>query len=583
MFKLISGIGGSTSRCRFSILVIMAFMALTVSSTVQAQEHGMAVTKGCNFNVRVCSDTPGAGDVDCQDEDLCKIPDCDESKPRDLICTFTATNADQKFDTLSIPVVSPVTPFKDGVFDIVFNDATGGTGGTGLTIPSSEISIIAITGDASCAAGPSLPCIVGAGLGSVAPTDPARGAVQFEVTYTPTEQDFLHANPLEDEGHGISFDLCDGPESENGVNCSITQESDDDGSTASALIEGCLPPGDQECPPDSDLCTEDFDCNSATGLCPDPGTPTVCPPDSDLCTEDFDCDSATGECPDPGTPTVCPPDSDICTTDFDCDSTTGECPDPGTPTVCPPDSDICTTDFECDSATGEYPPPIETIPIPPECREVTELCRTPGFWGRRGGDEKSPKSQNITQQVIDGSPNGYLSVCGHQIDSTAFKDPDSAIEGICQSPKGVLERQLYRQLTSAALNCVMSGGDGVNDCSGVSIGDHFAECNDVCTGGGTLSVSTCISGLDCFNNGGIWDSDENECIHGYGLCAGDGEVCYDGMECAMFEGPCEPVETCHERVLCNEDESLCFDPPGPASSPRACNAARKNTEVQLPY
>jgi hypothetical protein len=105
MFKYLPCLGGSTSRCRFTILIAMAFMALTASSILQAQEHGMGVTKGCNFNVRVCADVPGPDDRDCQAEDQCLIPDCDESLPRDLICTFTATNIDGFFDTLSIPVV----------------------------------------------------------------------------------------------------------------------------------------------------------------------------------------------------------------------------------------------------------------------------------------------------------------------------------------------------------------------------------------------------------------------------------------------------------------------------------------------
>ena len=250
----------------------------------------------------------------------------------------------------------------------------------------------------------------------------------------------------------------------------------------------CPPPGDRTvCDPDDDACTEDFECDSDTGECPPPGDRTVCDPDDDACTEDFECDSDTGECPPPGDRTVCDPDDDACTEDFECDSDTGECPPPGDRTVCDPDDDACTEDFECDSDTGECPPPgpplvcpprddgvicdlcdpatgecIPEDPVPDRCLPDEEICRTPGFWGARGGIEKAPKSQNITQAVIDQAilENGLgLPVCGIYIDNTDLLSNFSAIEAICVSVKGVTERQLVRQLTVAALNCVLG------DCS----------------------------------------------------------------------------------------------------------------------
>jgi hypothetical protein len=281
-------------------------------------------------------------------------------------------------------------------------------------------------------------------------------------------------------------------------------------------------------------------------------------------------------------PVECP-EGDECNIPF-CDPDTG-CGT--TPVECPPPADVCFVAI-CDPVDGCGE--VEIMPIPPECQDAT-LCRTPGFWGRRGGIEKAPKSQNITQQVIDSV--GFLDVCGVQITNTDLGSSQSAIEGICQSPAGTIERQLFRQLTAAALNCVMSGGG--NDCTGVSIGTHYAECNAVCTGGGTLDANTCIDGLDCFNNGGMWDG--TECITGSGFCwliGGDGPVlepngpytCNDqdiGVDGCIDGEFCQPDETCHDRVLCQDDpDGLCFAPPGPASSPKKCNIARKNPP-SLPF
>ncbi len=160
MFKKTPFIGGITSRCCFSTLLIMAFVALSASSALQAQEHGMGVTKGCNSGVRVCSNDPGPNDLACTGADECNDAVCNETAPRNLICTFTASNIDGFFDALTIPAVSGP---RAGVFDGIFNDATGGPPpsvgcptctGTGFLIDASSITIIDIRGDADCAAGP---------------------------------------------------------------------------------------------------------------------------------------------------------------------------------------------------------------------------------------------------------------------------------------------------------------------------------------------------------------------------------------------------------------------------------------------
>ncbi len=152
---------------------------------------------------------------------------------------------------------------------------------------------------------------------------------------------------------------------------------------------------------------------------------------------------------------------------------------------------------------------------------------------------------------------GCLEICGEKITDTCLNDPNSAVEAICVSVEGVSQRQLARQLTAAALNCVLSSPSGATTCgtggicSGVSIDAIFTECNNVCAGtGGTLTVGDCIEAIDCFNNGGHPQPD--------GSCVFDSN-------------------NCHERNLCPEPNGpLCFQPPGPAGSSNECNAANKN-------
>jgi hypothetical protein len=206
----------------------------------------------------------------------------------------------------------------------------------------------------------------------------------------------------------------------------------------------------------------------------------------------------------------------------------------------------------------------------------TEVCRTPGFWGTHAGTEKS-NAQNITQQVLDRA--GGLHVCGHLIDDTDPKPPNftptsqsSAVEAICVSVQGNQILQLARQLTAAALDCVMSQGTTVPDptnshadpnvCGGVGIQDLWSQCDDLCafngpiTPGG-LDVTGCIEALDCFNNGGLADAT--------GHCGNN------------------PRGNCHDRDLCQVDSNghpisggLCFSSPGPAGSSNACHAATQN-------
>jgi hypothetical protein len=205
-----------------------------------------------------------------------------------------------------------------------------------------------------------------------------------------------------------------------------------------------------------------------------------------------------------------------------------------------------------------------------------EICRTPGFWGTHAGAEKT-NSQNITQAVLDAV--GGVTVCGQPIFTTVLETRTSAVEGMCVSPKGDQKLQLARQLTAAALNCVMSGGGA--GCTGVSIQAKFATCNDVCSGiSSAMTVGDCIAAIDCFNNGGSPMSNGGCSM---GTCNGDGVTqCEDDDSCTHMNSvgstaTCVPnLGNCHDRALVNQSLGLDFDPPGPAGSSGSCNSARKN-------
>jgi hypothetical protein len=157
---------------------------------------------------------------------------------------------------------------------------------------------------------------------------------------------------------------------------------------------------------------------------------------------------------------------------------------------------------------------------------------------------------------------------------------------MCVSPRGEQTLQLARQLTAAALNCIISSqsgppvvpGAGGNFCSSLQLSPVFQDCNaNVCTGNASqlgLSVGDCIAQLDCFNNGGQFDSGSNNCFTG--TCGNDGvTLCNGSTNCGTFQCVNFP-SNCHDRPLCNQTLGVCFNDPGPAGSPNECNNARDN-------
>jgi hypothetical protein len=203
---------------------------------------------------------------------------------------------------------------------------------------------------------------------------------------------------------------------------------------------------------------------------------------------------------------------------------TGDCGDPGC-TFC--GDSIVNGDEECDDGNDD-----DNDNCHNDCTEVVVagICRTPGFWGTHAGTEKN-RSVNITEAVLDcadgncddHTANDYVVICGEKIDSpdaypsdgtTDINDAASSTEALCVSVRGAQTLQLARQLTAAALNCLISGGGSA--CAGSpSYSTVFTNCNAVCSSSSstTIQKTVCISELDCLNNGGDFDG---------GLCSAGG-------------------------------------------------------------
>jgi hypothetical protein len=303
---------------------------------------------------------------------------------------------------------------------------------------------------------------------------------------------------------------------------------------------------------DNNVCTVDA-CVPATGCVNTPQPPSFCD-DNNACTDDV-CDPAKGCVNTPKPPDFCD-DANVCTDDS-CDPATGCVNTEKPPSFCD-DNDPCTDDA-CDPQDGCVHTPPEVMP--PGCGEA--ICRTPGFWGTHAGTEKK-NSINIAEAVIDcadgncddHTASDFILICGEKIDSpdsnpadgtTDINDASSSTEAMCVPVKGDSTLQLARQLTAAALNCLISGGGA--DCGGTSLySTVFADCNALCASGTATQseITACISQLDCINNGNNFAN---------GACSAGG------------------AGNCHERLLVNEDLGLDFDPPGAAGSSNACNAA----------
>jgi hypothetical protein len=273
---------------------------------------------------------------------------------------------------------------------------------------------------------------------------------------------------------------------------------------------------------------------------------TVVCPDNEFCS-DVACNETSNQCDVTDVSETQCPDDEFCS-DVVCNETSNQCDVTDVSDAqCPDDPEFPCEDNTCvEGAAGGGCVVVPADPLPEIC--VAEICRTPGFWGTHAGTEKT-RSQNITQALIDLA--GGLSICGQEIINTDVDDARSSTEAICMHTKGKIERQLARQLTAAALNCVISGG-GANCAGSPLYSSIFSSCNATCEDKNSgldvprSDMTACIAAIDCLNNGGVFAD---------GICGGD--------------------SGCHDRTLVNEALGLDFEPPGPAGSSEACQDANR--------
>jgi len=550
---------GTLSRCTYAILLLVALMSLAFSSTALAQgQHGIGIVKGCDSPVVI-------GDP--------------------LYCDYTISNT---LDTGDGTSGSADTLTVSRLEDFVCNGGivAGNCQGKNAQppVPSGDILpllSLSFTGGASCNGAQTL-CTL------------PPGSTISTALYTHYNVAIDDVDPLPDRIVMVWQDLNDSGSN----NPPVGDQEQFTGSTATLTCAPCV--NDAECE----------ECNETTNLCEPYSASTTCTSDGSLECWDAGCDGS-GNCVEDHTPvsasTTCADDGSNECADAGCDGS-GNCVQDHTPvsasTTCTSDGSLECWDAGCDGSGNcveDHTPVAASTPcadtgdecfdagcdgsgscvqdhVPLDCGD--EICRTPGFWGARGGDagdEDYRHGQNITLEVIgDG-----LDVCGFQITNTDLADPESAIEAICIN-KGDTQAKLIRNLTSTALNCSL----GVCNPNTALL---LSDCNDICFAGTDEgAMKTCSDNLDCFNNGGYILADGSCAPEGFGVCQVGGvesTLCEIDEDCDLRAGEtCMLFENCHEADLCAEDDTDCtFEPPGPASSPKKCNQARRDGKYIWEY
>jgi len=405
--------------------------------------------------------------------------------------------------------------------------------------------------------------------------------------------------------------------------CAANGECND---LCSEANDNCVDPNGTPCSSDSNVCTDD-ECDGA-GVCAHNPNTDPCASDGEVCTTDV---CAGGSCthpPDDGGP--CADDGNVCTSEI---CAGGSCTHPANSDPCN-DNDFCTdndvcsggvcdgdphdcsdavgcTNDACDSVNSE----CDHTAVNSNCDDQNDCtqdicslvndcistdvcsvltCRSPGYWATHSGYEK-PKQEsiNVGQELLDVV--GGVEVCGQTITATsnaaapflAGLGLESDLQGLCKRTKGVQQRQLYRQLVAAALNCALSGSNG--NCNGALSGVmevSYDDCSDVCAGNPPAvdppSVGDCIHELDCFNNGGTIAG--GQCVTGscevdvHLFCGGEAGDCPD-LPDGPDDGdlpdpqPCINFPNCHANPICNDGLGFC-PKKTPASSSAACKEAK---------
>jgi len=296
-------------------------------------------------------------------------------------------------------------------------------------------------------------------------------------------------------------------------------------------------------------------CDGSSNDCPaDAKSTAVCRPSSGDCDLAERCDGIGNNCPaDAKRTAVCRPAASECDQPERCDGVSNTCPADGllaAGTPCTDTDGLSCTTARCDAAGRCNQRATDAC--------VVEICRTAEFWG----DYECPagqltcnsgKSKNIVQALINFA-GGCINICGEVIKTTRLDDADSATEAICNGGQGDPRLQLVRQLTAAAINCIMSSGHA--DCTGMSTEAVFKACNNSCAAGNAPFFPACTAALDCLNMGGSYNPRTGNC--------------------KILAGNCQALP------LTNAKLGLNFEPTGPAGGSKQCQSASGRSCAVVP-
>jgi hypothetical protein len=263
---------------------VMALALLVSGQVAVAQappgcEHGVTIQKSCTDPVRTCG-----SNEDCPGDTQCAEGVCDDSIGITTDCTISVRNADECLDDIQVNAAFDTLMFPSG----------------NVRVPAAgDLPILDVTGNAVCAAGPALPCIIGT-PGSVQnglPGDGTAGRVRFTSahTLTPSEQlDLVGQSQLDDQATVTVQDLCNGPNGLAGCNATPNNVQF---TAATPVVEGCdvePRPVSTFCETDDDLCTPEH-CDGE-GSCVPNGPDVTCPGPTEFCDGGQVCEPSTGQC-----------------------------------------------------------------------------------------------------------------------------------------------------------------------------------------------------------------------------------------------------------------------------------------------
>jgi hypothetical protein len=185
--------GRSNLLATFGALAVLVTSHVAMAQAGPGCGHGVSIGKSCMDPVRTCG-----SDEDCAGDTQCTTGVCDDSIGVQTNCTISIRNADECEDDIQVNAAFDTLQFPSG------NQRVPEVG---------NLPILSVGGNAVCAAGPALPCIIGT-PGSTQnglPGSALAGRVFFTAQYTLTaanQLDLVGQAQLSDQATVTVQDLC---------------------------------------------------------------------------------------------------------------------------------------------------------------------------------------------------------------------------------------------------------------------------------------------------------------------------------------------------------------------------------------